>query len=151
VSSSGSLEAFAKVHGLPFREGGSLPRQGNLLSRGGRIEGLVEGTLPGGIEGTLAYYTYTYETTDSDGHSETHTRCFTIVVTTVPQSIGFMPSLGFAGAQSEMSGVGGRLEEVVKVNLGAGEQWTRRLFSPALVDWLAGEDRETSPGEAAPA
>jgi hypothetical protein len=152
VPSSGSLEAFAKAHDLPFRGSGSLPKHGNLLSRGGRVEGLVEGTLPGGIDGSLAYYTYTYETTDSDGHTETHTRRFTLVVTTVPQSIGFMPSLGFAGSGSEMSGVGGALGEVVKVDLGddarlkgsrcyrykgASEVWTRRLFSPALVDWLA--------------
>jgi hypothetical protein len=152
VPSSGPLEAFAKAHGLRFRESGSLPPHGNLLTRHGRVEGLVEGTLPGGVEGSLANYTYTYTTTDSDGHSETHTRRFTIVVTAVPQSIGFMPSLGFAGAESEMSGIGGSLEEVEKVDLGghaglkgsrcyryrgASEQWTRRLFSPALVDWLA--------------
>jgi hypothetical protein len=157
VPSSDSLEAFAKTQDLRFRAGGSLPAHGNLLSRGGQVEGMVDGTLPGGVDGTLAYYTYTYETTDSDGHSETHTRRFTIVVTAVPQSIGFMPSLGFAGPESEMSGVGGRLEEVVQVDLGgdaglkgshcyrykgASELWTRRLFSPALVDWLARAERD---------
>jgi hypothetical protein len=152
VSSSGPLAGFAKTHKLGFRDSGSLPPHGNLLNRHGRVEGLVEGTLPGGVDGSLAYYTYTYTTTDSDGHSETHTRRFTIVVTAVPQSIGFMPSLGFAGAESEMTGIGGSLEEVEKVDLGghaglkgsrcyryrgATEQWTRRLFSPGLVDWLA--------------
>jgi hypothetical protein len=152
VSSSGSLEAFAKAKDLSFRASGSLPKQGDLLNRGGKVEGLVEGKLPGRTDGSLAYYTYTYETTDSDGHSETHTRRFTIVVTKVPQSIGFMPSLGFSGAASEMSGIGGSLGEVVQVDLGddsrlrkarcyrykgATENWTRRLFSPVLVDWLA--------------
>jgi hypothetical protein len=146
------LEAFAQAHDLGFRPSGSLPPHGNLLNRHGRVEGLVEGVLPGGAQGSLAHYTYTYETTDSDGHTETHTRRFTIVVTAVPQSIGFMPSLGFAGAKSEMTGIGGSLEEVEQVDLGghaglkgsrcyryrgASEQWTRRLFSPALVDWLA--------------
>jgi hypothetical protein len=152
VTSSGPLEAFAKAHKLGFRGSGSLPPHGNLLTRGGHVEGLVEGSLPGGIDGSLAYYTYTYTTTDSDGHSTTHTRRFTIVVTAVPQSIGFMPSLGFAGAESEMTGIGGSLEEVERVDLGghaglkgshcyryrgASEMWTRRLFSPGLVDWLA--------------
>ena len=98
-SRPGRLEAFAKAEGLSFRHGGSLPPHGNLLTRGGQVEGLVEGSLPGGIEGSLAYYTYTYTTTDSDGHSTSHTRRFTIVVTAVPQSIGFMPSLGFRGAE----------------------------------------------------
>lgn len=152
MSSSGALEEFAKAHGLRFRAGGSLPPHGHLLTRGGQVEGMVEGTLPGGVEGTLAYYTYTYETTDSDGHSTTHTRRFAIVVTAVPQSIGFMPSLGFHGAESEMSGIGVGLEQMVQVDLdghaglkgarcyrykGASEVWTRRLFSPALIDWLA--------------
>ena len=152
MSSSGSLEKYAKAQNLRFHPGGSLPPHGNLLTRGGRAERLCEGKLPGGVEGTLAHYTYTYTTTDSEGHSESHTRRFTIVVTAVPQSIGFMPTLGFRGPESEMSGIGGSLEEVVQVDLaddarlkgsrcyrykGAGEDWTRRLFSPAFVDWLA--------------
>jgi hypothetical protein len=152
VSSSGPLEKYAGARNLRFHSGGSLPPHGNLLTRGGHAENLCDGNLPGGVEGTLAHYTYTYTTTDSDGHSESHTRRFTLVVTAVPQSIGFMPSLGFRGPESEMSGIGGSLEEVVQVDLGddsrlkgsrcyrykgAGENWTRRLFSPAFVDWLA--------------
>jgi hypothetical protein len=152
VFASGGLEAFAKAEGLSFRHSGSLPPHGNLLTRGGHVEGLVDGSLPGGIDGSLAYYTYTYTTTDSDGHSTSHTRRFTIVVTSVPQSIGFMPSLGFRGPKSEMTGISGDLDEAVQVDLGghaglkgshcyryrgASEMWTRRLFSPGLVDWLA--------------
>jgi hypothetical protein len=157
VPASAPLQSYAKAQNLRFRAGGSLPPHGNLLTRGGQAENLVEGALPGGVDGTLAHYTYTYTTTDSDGHSETHTRRFTIVVTAVPESIGFMPSLGFAGPDSEMSGLGGGLEEVVKVDLGgdaglkgshcyrykgASEVWTRRLFSPALTDWLARSERD---------
>ncbi len=152
MSSSGPLEAFAKAKDLSFRASGSLPKRGNLLNHDGKVEGVVEGKLPGGIDGSLAYFTYTFTTTDSDGNSETHTRRFTVVVTKVPQSIGFMPSLGFAGPSSDMSGVGGSLTEVVQVDLGddsrlkssrcyrykgASETWTRRLLSPGLVDWLA--------------
>ena len=152
MTESGALQAFAKAHGLSFHPGGSLPPHGHLLTRGGKVEGLCEGMLPGGVEGKLANYTYTYETTDSDGHSTSHTRRFTIVVTSVPQSIGFMPSLGFHGAESEMTGIGAGLDQMVQVDLGghaglkgsrcyrykgASETWTRRLFSPALIDWLA--------------
>jgi hypothetical protein len=152
VTAASPLEKLADAHGLAHSKTVSLPQQGNLLTRGGRIEGAVKGRLPGGIEGTLAHYTYTYTTTDSDNHTETHHRFFTVVVTAIPESIGFMPSLGFAGAGSEMSGVGGSLEEVVKVDLGgdkglegarcyrykgASENWTQQLFSPALIDWLA--------------
>lgn len=146
------LETFAEAHGLAHSKTVSLPEQGNLLTRGGKVEGAVKGTLPGEVEGTLAHYTYTYTTTDSDNHTETHHRFFTIVVTQVPESIGFMPSLGFVGAESEMSGFGGSVGEAVKVDLGddkglegsrcyrykgSSESWTMQLFSPALVDWLA--------------
>lgn len=146
------LETFAEAHGLAHSKTVSLPEQGNLLTRGGRIEGAVTGQLPGGVDGTLAHYTYTYTTTDSDNHTTTHHRFFTIVVSSIPESIGFMPSLGFVGAESEMSGFGGAIGEAVQVDLGedkglkgshcyrykgSSENWTMQLFSPALVDWLA--------------
>jgi hypothetical protein len=152
VPAATPLEKFAAVHGLTHSKSTSLPQQGNLLTRGGSVEGAVKGELPGGIEGTLAHYTYTYTTTDSDNNTTTHHRFFTIVVTAIPESIGFMPSLGFVGAESEMSGIGGTLDEVVKVDLGgdkgldgarcyrykgASENWTQQLLSPALLDWLA--------------
>lgn len=146
------LEKFAEAHELAHSETVSLPEQGSLLTSGGRVEGAVKGQLPGGVEGALAHYTYTYTTTDSDNHTETHHRYFTIVVTEIPESIGFMPSLGFVGAESEMSGFGGSVGEAVKVDLGddkglkgsrcyrykgSSENWTMQLLSPALVDWLA--------------
>jgi hypothetical protein len=56
VSSSGPLEKYAKAQDLRFHSGCSLPPHGNLLTRGGRAENLCEGTLAGGVEGTLAYY-----------------------------------------------------------------------------------------------
>jgi len=95
VPSSGALEKFAESRNLRFRGSGSLPQHGNLLTRGGHAE-----------------------ITDSEGHSETHTQRFTIVVTSVPQSIGFMPSLGFRRPESEMSGIGDSLEQVERVDLG---------------------------------
>lgn len=89
MSAPGSLQKYATAGNLRFRASGSLPAHGNLLTRGGRAENLCEGTLPGGVEGTLAHCTYAYTTTDSEENSQTHTRRFTIVVTAVPQSIGF--------------------------------------------------------------
>jgi hypothetical protein len=152
VTESSALEKFAEAHGLAHSGSASLPAQGNLLSRGGQVKGAATGALPGGEQGTLAFYTYTYTTTDADHHTETHHRFFTIVVTAVPESIGFMPALGFTGSESEMSGFGAALGESVQVDLdgdkgldgahcyrykGASENFTRQLLSPALVDWLA--------------
>jgi hypothetical protein len=146
------LRKFAAGHGLTYAESAALPTQGGLLSHGGQVDGAATGSLPGGEQGTLAYYTYTYTTTDSDQHTSTHHCYFTIVVTSVPESIGFMPMLAFRGSKCEMSGFGVAVGETVEVDLGgdaglhgahcyrykgAAESFTQQLLSPALIDWLA--------------
>ncbi|HWB70270.1 MAG TPA: hypothetical protein VG518_09870 [Solirubrobacterales bacterium] len=152
-----AIASFAELHKLAFSESAELPEQGDLLCRGGTVEGAATGALPGGIEGTLAHFTYTYTWTDSDNHTHHEERPFTIVVTRVPESIGFMPYLGFSGAGSKLNGLAGGLEQMQKVDLeghnglkgasayaykGASENWTMQLFSPALIDWLARSDDE---------
>jgi hypothetical protein len=146
------LQKFAAAHDLTFAPSVPLPALGDLLSRAGQVEGAATGTLSDGEQGTLAYYTYTYTTTDSDHHTEVHHRYFTIAVTRVPESIGFMPAFGFHGAESEMSGFGAAVDESVQVDLGgdaalhgarcyrykgADEGFTQQLLSPTLIDWLA--------------
>ncbi|MFN8216332.1 MAG: hypothetical protein U0R71_07015 [Solirubrobacterales bacterium] len=152
-----AIARFAELHGLAFSERAELPEQGDLLCRDGTVEGAATGALPGGMEGTLAHFTYTYTWTDSDDHTHHEERPFTLVVTRVPESIGFMPYLGFSGAGSKMSGVAGSLDQMQKVDLGghkglkgasayaykgASQNWTMQLFSPALIDWLARSDDE---------
>ena len=146
------LRKFAVAHGLTYAASASLPTLGDLLSRAGQVEGAATGELSGGEQGTLAYYTYTYTTTDNEHHTEVHHRYFTIAVTRVPESIGFMPAFGFHGAESEMSGLGAAVDESVQVDLGgdaalhdarcyrykgAEEGFTQQLLSPSLIDWLA--------------
>jgi hypothetical protein len=146
------LGRFAAAHGLTEARGPALPTEGNLLSRGGQVKDTATGTLPGGEPATLAHYTYSYTTTDADHHSHTEHRFFTIVVTRIPETIGFMPALGFSAAESEMAGFSAAIGESVQVDLGgypelhgtrcyrykgASETFTRRLVSPALLDWLA--------------
>jgi hypothetical protein len=153
VPPADAIEAFAKAHGLTFAARGSLPKQGATLERDtGVVGGAASGKLPGGIEGTLAHYTYTYTTTDSDNHTETHHRYYTVVVTTIPESIGFVPSLGFRGSGSSLAGLGSGLTDMRQLELGddqqlkdarayvykgTSENWITQLFSPALIDWLA--------------
>jgi hypothetical protein len=151
MGSDSGLARFAAAHGLTDASV-ALPVEGNLLSRGGQATDAASGILPGGEPATLAHYTYTYTTNDADGNSHTGHRSFTIVVTRIPDSIGFMPSLGFSGTKSEMSGFGAAIAESVQVDLddypelhgarlyryrGADESFTRQLVSPALLDWLA--------------
>jgi hypothetical protein len=153
MPASEPLSKFAAAHGLAYSDRFDLPKQGDLLQRDGKVEGAATGALPGGEEGTLAHFTYTYTYTDSDDHTHHEERPFTVVVTQVPESIGFMPYLGFSGSASKLSAVAGELNQMRKLDLGedkglegtsafkgASESWTAQLFSPALVDWLARSD-----------
>jgi hypothetical protein len=147
-----SLAKFAESHGLAYAKTVQLPEQGGTLTRSdGKVEGAATGRLPGGIEGSLVHFTYTYTWTDSDDHTHTETRRFTLVVAQVPESIGFLPFMGFTGSGSELSPMAGSTD-MTKVDLGkdpafkdasacaykgTSQNWLAQLLSPALTDWLA--------------
>jgi hypothetical protein len=152
-----SLSKWAAEHGLAFSQTVDLPSQGATLAHSdSRVEGAATGKLPGGIDGSLVHFTYTYTWTDSDDHTHTAVRKFTLAVTQVPESIGFLPYMGFAGSGSELSPTAGSAE-MTKLDLGddkaldgahacaykgSSQSWLTQLLSPALIDWLArsGED-----------
>lgn len=149
--SNSALAAFAKTHGLGFAETADLPAQGATLTQGsGNVEGAVSGALPGGIEGTLVRFTYVHKSTNSDGQTTEERRPFTLVVTAIPESIGFVPYLGFSGPASKLNPMAGG-EEMAPIELsksevlkhgrayayaGTRETWLAQLFSPALIQWL---------------
>lgn len=147
-----SLASFAEANGLASSSNPDLPAQGATLSHGdGRYEGTATGTLPGGIEGTLAHFTYTYTWSDSDNHQHTEHRHFTLVVTAIPVSIGFVPHLGFSRGASHFVATAGGTEmrrvdlgeaqglkhAVAFIYAGSNENLQAQLFTPALLDWLA--------------
>lgn len=147
-----SLAKFAADHGLAYPKTVQLPEQGSTLTHSdGKVEGAATGALPGGIEGSLVHFTYTYTWTDSDDHTHTEVRRFTLVVAQVPESIGFLPYMGFSGSDSNLSPMAGGTE-MTQVDLGknpafkgaracaykgTSQSWLTQLLSPALVDWLA--------------
>jgi hypothetical protein len=156
MSGSESLSKFAEAHGLAYADTVALPEEGHTLDHDdAKVEGAATGKLPGGIDGTLLHFTYTFTETDADDHTHTVTRRFTLVVTRIPESIGFLPYFGFTGPGSNMSAAVG-LGAVEKVDLpdaeglkssscyaykGTSKSWLTQLLSPALLDWLArGED-----------
>ncbi|HET9678146.1 MAG TPA: hypothetical protein VFP21_11660, partial [Solirubrobacterales bacterium] len=150
--SGNPLDKFAKSHGLAFAERIDLPQQGSTLSHSdGKVEGAATGALPGGVEGTLARFTYAYTWTDSDHHTHTEHRFFTFVVSQIPESIGFLPYMGFSASGSHFAPNAGG-DKMKKIDLGenpefksanayayagTSESWLTQLLSPALVDWLA--------------
>jgi hypothetical protein len=154
AASADSLAGFAKSHGLAYAETVELPPHGQTLTRGGKVEGAATGTLPGGIDGSLVHYTYTHTWTDSDNNRHSEERPFTLVVARVPESIGFLPYMGFSGRGSNLSPLAGG-DEMKPVKLGdrfegasaavykgTSESWFAQLFSPALADWLARSDED---------
>lgn len=80
---------YAEQRGLTHHEGrGRLPAVTPLLRKGDRryCEHAMTGALPGGVEGTLARYTYEVDTTDSDGDRQTAYYHFNVVVAQIPES-----------------------------------------------------------------
>jgi hypothetical protein len=145
-----ALAEFAKERGLQYAERVDLPAQGKTLCESGTVEGAATGALPGGVEGSLIHYRYTHTWTDSDNHSHSEERRFTLVVASIPESIGFLPYMGFSGPASQLSaGAGG--EDMAPIDMsksevlkqatamaykGTRETWLAQLLSPALVQWL---------------
>jgi hypothetical protein len=147
--SAGSLQAFAGANRLTFAPTASLPEEGALLSAGGTVEGAASGALAAGLDGTLAYYTYTTSSTDSDGHTSTTHHHETVVVGRIPESIGFAPYLAFRGPSVTtglgLAGCDKKQVEAVSEGVkgatayaydGTSDDWLTQLFSPALIDWL---------------
>src|SRR5687767_11760607 len=129
---TGGMDAFAEAHGLQVVERPELPEHGGTLSRAGAEAGpAAKGELPGGLEGTLTHFDYT--TSDNDGHHYHHP--LTLVVTRVPESMGFAPFLGYAGAASDIDQTGtdfGQVESVraVEGSLGKNLAWAYKGTNP---------------------
>src|SRR5262249_11527042 len=56
-SDTAALAEFARANGLTYGDPASLPAKGATLTRDtGQVVGAATGALPGGVEGTLAYF-----------------------------------------------------------------------------------------------
>ena len=132
----GPLGAFGAANGLQAGPGGYLPKVGTLLTKGVSINAAVRGTLPGGIDGTIALLRYEVR---SDDH--TVTKQVTALITKVPESIGFAPYLSMGGGShlgltldSEVREIGGISLRVAK---GVDESWLVEVMAPTMIDWLS--------------
>jgi hypothetical protein len=154
-------EVYARTRDLRLggktqvRETTPLLREGNL-SYATRT---LDGQLAAGIVGTLALFTYEEETRGLNGQRETAYHDFTIAIAEVPECAPYIHELYVRQRRGQLAlGEFGdgfhRGKRVVKlesealdkrfetlVGDGQDELWTRRLFSPAFVVWLA----ETKP------
>src|SRR5690242_2431678 len=109
VQSVEGLAKFAALQGLAYGPTAELPTEGGTLGEGGKVEDAATGSLEGG-DATLAHYSYVHTWTDADNHTHSETRRFTLVVARIPESIGFVPYLGFAGRATAFSSLAGSTE-----------------------------------------
>jgi hypothetical protein len=115
---------------------------------------MFTGPLAEGIEGTLALYTYTEESTDSDGNRQETDYPFTLTLIDLPETVQHLPEMmvqaksGFK-ALEKFEDVFRRKHERVTLESEAmrdryeifvGKEqdavWVRRLFSPSFIVWL---------------
>jgi hypothetical protein len=146
------IERYARAHGIAYEREGTLPEATPLLCRGDRrfATEVATGELPGGLDGTLARYTYVVT---EDGDERRHH--FTVVVTRVPESVGFVPFLlcrhrRRSRASDDPHGGGYSNTRMLELESAAVQEhyrietsdeqdqiWLRELFAPSFVAWLA--------------
>jgi hypothetical protein len=150
-------EVYARVRGYELGGRARLPESTPLLREGttSYATRTLEGQIVPGILGTLALYTYEEETIGLNGQPETVYHEFTIATAELPECAPYIPELyaqarrgprplgkfgdAFRRGKRRVSLESEALDKRFEILVGEGqdEVWTRRLFSPAFVVWLA--------------
>jgi len=154
--------AYAAGRGLTrVAERSSLPPVTPLLQKGDRryTEEIFNGTLPGGLAGSLAHFTYEEKSTDSKGNSQTTYYHFTVAVSQLPETAPFLSELalqrrfGFRFLDSAEDVFRNRqrveIESVVadkrfEIFTGKNDEMNRarQVFTPSFIVWLGEEAHE---------
>jgi hypothetical protein len=88
--------AYAQARGLTWSGGQTnAPPVTSLMRKGDSqyMEQAFNGTLPGGLNGTLGWYTYEDESTDSEGNTETTYYKFTVAMSELPETAKYIQEL----------------------------------------------------------
>jgi hypothetical protein len=152
------FRAYSEERGLSREQKGGLPGGTPLLRRGDDryAHHIMRGTLPGGMDGTVALYTYEETHRDADGDRQTTYCHFTVVLADVPESAPRVGELyvqrrvGFRFLDSAEDVFRTRervtleseaLDQRCEIFAGRGEDqnWIRQLFAPSFVHWLGDE------------
>ena len=114
----------------------------------------MAGLLPGGLQGTLAHYTYYVRHQSSQGQSTTTPYPYTVVLVQLPETTAFVRKLlchderriggvnifglDFSGDEKvvlESAVINERYS--IRTAAGQDQAWLRELFTPKFIDWLA--------------
>src|SRR5262245_41253940 len=155
------FSAYARERKLSWAEDQALPASTPLLRMGDerKADHLMSGKLPGGLDGSLALYTYQERSADAEGSQTNEYHHFTVVVAELPESQGRIPALycqrrfGFRfldGAEDvfrknkrielESERLDSRCE--IFADPSSDDNWLRQLFSPTFVAFLAEDTPE---------
>jgi hypothetical protein len=156
-------EVYSRSRALVLGGRTTLRKATPLLREGtkGYATRTLDGQIAPGIFGTLALYTYEEESVGLDGQRETTYHDFTLTMAELPECAPYIRELyvrtrrgirplgefgdgfhrGRRAVDLESGALGKRFE--ILVGDGQDEIWTRRLFSPSFVVWLA----ESTPRE----
>lgn len=164
-------DSYAEARGFTRGESGQVDGLTQLLRKGDRqkFDQMFSGRLSPDFEGTLAHFTYTVETTDSDGYPDTRDSRFTVVLIEVPEAADYVPDLIVRPRYQEGAiyrALGGETdnreedseprdyEEVtlesqalvdryrIAVRRDQDANWLRQLFSPTFIFWLTDVEPE---------
>ncbi len=150
--------AYAAERGLTWSQQGGIPPTTELLRRGDkrRADHSFSGTLPGGLDGTIALYTY--EETSATGETD-ELHHFTVVLAPLPGLESRLPAL-FVQRRSGfrfLDGAEDAFRNTTRIELESEQldkrceifadpscdaNWLRQLFSPTFVDFLASQSPE---------
>ncbi|MCO5315453.1 MAG: hypothetical protein M9938_04720 [Solirubrobacterales bacterium] len=151
------FSSYAEQRGLTWQKGvKTLDGTSSFLRKGDsrQVNQLFTGPIADGIDGSLALYTYTVESTDSDGNRDETNYPFTVVTVKMPETVahvkdlrvqrksGFKALEGFEDAfrrshervTFESEALRDRYEIFVEKE--QDQVWLRRLFSPSFIVWL---------------
>jgi hypothetical protein len=155
------FQVYAANRGLELGGRTNLPPATPLLQKGGNryATRTLSGQIAPGIFGTLDLFTYEETVVGAEGQTETKYHEYTIGTAELPECVAHMPELycnrkrglrsfekvedvfrrGKRRVTLESEELGKRYE--IFVGKDQDEVWTRRLFSPGFIVWLA----ESSP------
>ena len=149
-------DAYAESRGLTRQGKGQLGGLTPLLRKGDkqRCDEIFTGPLADGIDGTLALFVYTVESTDSDGNRTETDYPFTVILTDLPETNAHLPELlvqrqsglkalekfedKFRGKHERVTLESEEMRDRYEIFVGKGQDpvWVRRLFSPTFIVWL---------------
>lgn len=150
------FDAYATHRGLNRQGKGMLPLSTPLLRKGDRryAEQIMNGTLPSGLPGALALYTYEERHRDSEGNEDVDYYRFTVCMHDMPAVAHHVSDVycqrrsGFRWMDSAEDAFrrmkrleleSEALDKRYEIFYGADddEVWLKRLFSPKFIVWLS--------------